>query len=37
MGNIGKAVRHVMGQRVGDRLGFWVDLRDILFVAATRP
>ena len=37
MGNIGKAIRRLMGQRIGDRLGFWVDLRDILFVAATRP
>lgn len=36
MGSIGRRLSHIVGPRIGDRLGFWVDLRDILFVAATR-
>lgn len=36
MGRIGRTIRRVVGPGLGNRLGFWADLRDILFVAATR-
>jgi hypothetical protein len=36
MGRIGAAIDRILGPRLTDRIGFWVDLRDILFVAATR-
>lgn len=36
MGGIGRTFRRIIGPGVGNQLGFWVDLRDILFVAATR-
>jgi hypothetical protein len=37
MGRVGAAIDRIIGPRLTDRLGFWVDLRDILFVAARRP
>jgi len=36
MGKAAGLVRRVAGPRLGNRLGVWVDLRDILFVAAAR-
>ena len=35
MGRVGAAIDRVLGPRLTDRVGFWVDLRDIFFVAAT--
>jgi len=36
MGRAAGVVRRVAGPRLGNPLGLWVDLRDILFVAALR-
>lgn len=36
MGRAAGIARHVVGLRLGNRLGLWVDLRDILFVSAVR-
>lgn len=36
VGRVSRLVARVLGERLGNRLGFWVDLGDILFVTARR-